>query len=143
MDNSILSTVGLALKAGRLAVGEDPAGDACRAHDCRLLLTAGDASEPTLRRAGRFAETGGCLTVRLPCTREELGGAVGRSVCAVAAVTDLGFARAIAGKLAAMDPAAYGETARQLAAKAERAARRREAQRQRDKQRSRKKKFSE
>ena len=38
--NSALSMAGMALRAGRLEVGEDPAGDACRERRCRLLLTA-------------------------------------------------------------------------------------------------------
>ncbi len=38
--NSALSLMGLALRAGRLEVGEDPAGDACRTRRCRLLLVA-------------------------------------------------------------------------------------------------------
>ncbi len=134
LDNT-LRTIGLALRAGRLAVGEDPAGDACHAHDCRLLLIAGDAAEGTLRRAERFAEAGQCLSVTVPCSKAELGQAVGRASCALAAVTDLGFARSIAGKLAAADPERYGQTAERLSVKAERAARRREEQKARDKER--------
>lgn len=134
LDNT-LRTIGLALKAGRLAVGEEPAGDACQARDCRLLLAAKDASEPTMRRIGHFAENGQCLFITLPYSKEELGAAVGRASCAMAAVTDLGFAQAIVRKLAAADPDTYGGTAQRLAVKAERAARRRKEQRQRDKQR--------
>ena len=39
MDN-ILSMAGLALRAGRLEVGDEAASDACREKRCRLLLTA-------------------------------------------------------------------------------------------------------
>lgn len=134
MDN-ILGAIGLAFKSGRLAAGEEPAGDACRAHNCRLLLTAEDASENTLRRARHSVEAGRCPLLETPWTKEELGRAVGRASCAVLAVTDLGFARAIAGRLAAADGARWGEAARELEAKEERARRRREAQRQRDSRR--------
>ena len=124
--DSALGMIGLALKAGRLEVGEEPAGQACREKRCRLLLTAADAAEGTLRRAGRFAGEGNCLLLALPWSREELGFAVGRASCAVAAVTDLGLARAVAEKLAARDPERYGEAAERLRVKALRAAQRRE-----------------
>ena len=58
--NSALSMAGMALRAGRLEVGEDPAGDACREKRCRLLLVARDAAENTRRRADRFAQEGQC-----------------------------------------------------------------------------------
>ncbi len=130
--NSALSMAGMALRAGRLEIGEDPAGDACREKRCRLLLVARDAAENTRRRADRFAQEGQCLTLALPFTREELGAALGRGSCAMAAVTDLGLAQAIAGKLADQDPAQYGETAGRLRLKAERAAQRKSVRKQRD-----------
>ena len=130
--NSALSMAGMALRAGRLEGGEDPAGDACQEKRCRLLLVARDAAENTRRRADRFAQEGQCLTLALPFTREELGAALGRGSCAMAAVTDLGLAQAIAGKLADQDPAQYGETAGRLRLKAERAAQRKSVRKQRD-----------
>ena len=120
--DSALSMIGMALRAGRLECGEDPAGDACLERRCRLLLTAGDAAENTLRKAERFAEEGQCLTLSLPCSKAELGAALGRGTCAVAAVTDLGLALAVVEKLG--EP--YRETAEKLRRKAERAAQRKE-----------------
>ena len=99
MDKT-LAMIGLALRAGRLEVGDEAAGDACRLKRCRLLLLASDAGEGAQRRAMHFAEEGQCLLAELPCSREELGTALGRRVCAMAAVTDLGLAQAVAGKLA-------------------------------------------
>ena len=130
MDN-ILSMAGLALRAGRLEVGDEAASDACREKRCRLLLTACGASENALRRAERCAQEGQCLLLLLPCSKEELGAALGRGSCAMAAVTDLGFALALAEKLAARDPARYGEAVERLRLKAERAAQRRQAPRKR------------
>lgn len=124
MDN-ILNMVGLALRAGRLEVGEEPVGAACRARDCRLILTARDAADPTLRRVRHVADAGQCLWISTPYSKEELGAAVGRTVCAMAAVTDIGFAEAIARKLAAAEPEKYAQTAQQLSVKAQRAAQRR------------------
>ena len=42
--DSIPSLLGLALRAGRLAVGEEPVGAACRGHKAYLLLLASDAA---------------------------------------------------------------------------------------------------
>ena len=120
--DSALSMIGLALRAGKLEAGEDPAGDACRERRCRLLLTAHDASENTLRRAEHFAELGQCLTLELPYSKAELGSALGRGSCAVAAVTDLGLALAVVEKLG--DPQRYGAIAEKLQIKKERAAQR-------------------
>ena len=124
MDNTV-TLLGLALRAGRLEAGEDCARDACRAKACRLLLVAQDASAGTARRAMSAAEEGSCLCLTVPYTRGEMGRAVGRELCAVAAVTDTGFAEAFAKKLAAQDPERYGEAAQRLRLKAERARQRR------------------
>ena len=128
MDN-ILHMVGLAMKAGRLEAGEEPVGAACRARDCRLILVARDAADNSFRRVRHFADAGQCLWVSVPYTKAELGQAVGRTACAMAAVTDIGFAEAIGGKLAARDVEKYGLTAEKLRLKSERAAQRRKEQR--------------
>ena len=125
---NILHMVGLALKAGRLEVGEEPVGAACRARDCRLILVARDAADNSFRRVKHFADAGQCLWVSVPYTKEELGETVGRTACAMAAVTDIGFAEAIGQKLAAVDPEKYSLTAEKLHVKAERAAQRRKEQ---------------
>ena len=136
MDD-VLHLIGLANRAGALAVGEEPAGAACRAKACRLLLIAQDAAENTLRRARHFAETGQCLWLVLPYSREELGAVSGRRVCALAALTDIGFACAAAKRLSQRDEERYGETARRLSEKAERAKRRREESRSHERNRRR------
>jgi len=127
MDN-ILHMIGLALRAGRLEVGEEPVGAACRARDCRLILVARDAADNTFRRVRHFADAGQCLWISVPYTKDELGSAVGRTSCAMLAVTDIGFAEAIAKKLAAVDPEKYTVTLEKLTVKAQRAAQRRKEQ---------------
>ena len=126
MDNmeGILSLLGLAKKAGRLETGEEPVGGAARAHTARLILLASDAAENTARRAKHFADAGACLCVRIPADKDAIGRAVGRTSCAMLAVTDIGLAEAVAKKLAALDAERYGATAEKLSVKAARAAER-------------------
>lgn len=133
--DKVFGMIGLAKKAGMLACGEEPVGAACRAREARLLLLAQDAADNTVRRARHFAEAGQCLAVTLPADKAALGRAVGRTSCAMLAVTDIGFAAAIAKKLSAADPQRYGETAEKLELKAQRAAERRREQERHEKNR--------
>lgn len=126
--NNILSLLGLALRGGNLAVGEEPVEAAARARDARVLLLAADAAAGTLRRTAHFAEAGQCLWLRLPFTKEELGRATGRTSVAIVAVTDVGLASAVVRRLAALDPVRYDEAAARLDLKAQRAAERRAEQ---------------
>ena len=117
----ILSMIGLAHKAGRVEIGEEPVGSAARAKKARIILVAGDAAASSVRRAMGFASVGSCLCLIVPATKEELGRALGRTSCAMAAVTDIGFADAVAKKLAALDPEKFGSAAERMAVKAQRA----------------------
>ena len=125
---NVLSLLGLSLRGGRLAVGEEPAEAAARARDARVLLLASDAAEGTRRRCEHFARAGDCLWLRLPFTKEELGRALGRTSVAIAAVTDVGLADALLRRLAELDPAAYAEASERMALKARRAAERKAEQ---------------
>ncbi len=80
MDNTLM-LLGLAKRAARLEVGEEPVGAAARAREARLIVVARDAAENTYRRVRHFADAGGTLWVSVPYTKEELGGAVGRTGC--------------------------------------------------------------
>lgn len=122
MDSKrVLSLLGLALRGGNLAVGEEPVEAAARARDARILLLAADAADNTRRRAEHIALAGQCLWLRLPFTKEELGMALGRTSVALAAVTDTGLANAVVHRLAEGDPVRYAEAAAQLEVKARRA----------------------
>lgn len=123
--NDTLGMIGMALRAGRLEVGDEASGDACRYKRCRLLLLAASAGEGAQRRAAYFSEEGQCLLAEVPCSKEELGAALGRKSCAMAAVTDLGLAQAIVRRMAQAAPEQYGGMAERLRVKAERAAQRR------------------
>ena len=127
--NNVLSLLGLALRGGRLAVGEEPSALAAKAGQARLLLTASDAAGNTLRRTEHLAEEGHCLWLRLPFTKAELGGALGRGSAALAALTDTGLAAAVAERLAQLDPERYGEAAARMDLKRRRATERKTAPR--------------
>ena len=136
--DKLLSLLGLAKKAGRLELGEEPVGNAARVHGVRLLLLSSDAADNTARRARRFAQEGSCLLARLPADKASLGRATGRSSCAMLAVTDTGFAAAIAKKLSELDADAYGDLAQRLSVKAARAAERKDPERRRRREKPRK-----
>lgn len=126
--NNFLSLLGLALRGNRLAAGDEPTALAAESGKARLILTASDASPNTLRRAERLAETGRCLRLDIPFTKAELGGALGRSGTAIAALTDLGLAAAAVSRLADMDPERYREASARMELKVRRAAERKSAQ---------------
>ena len=127
MTEHILSMLGLALKAGRVEVGEEPVGAAARAKKARVIFVAQDAAPSSVRRAQSFARTGSTLCVTLPAGKDTLGRSLGRSSVAMCAVTDIGFAQSLVQKLAALD-AAYQDAADTLAVKARRARERKEEQ---------------
>ena len=131
MNNNILSLLGLALRGGRLAVGEEPTALAAKAGQARLILLASDAAGNTLRRAEHLAEEGHCLRLTLPFSKAELGGALGRGTAAVAALTDTGLAAAVTERLAALDPGRYGEISARMDLKRRRAKERQTAPRRR------------
>lgn len=133
--NNVLHLVGLSRKAGRLAVGEAPVGDACRTRTAKLILVAADAAENTAARAAHLAGQSGTLWLTVPFTKAELGSAVGRASCAVLAMTDVGLASALAEKLAWEDAERYGPVAQTLKQRAQKALERQKEQRALEKKR--------
>ena len=129
----VLSLLGLIRKAGRLEMGEEPTGAACRARKAAVVLLAEDAAPNTCRRAAHFGELGKCLWLPLPCSKAELGRSLGRSSCAMLAVTDAGFAAALVKKLRALDPERYAAAGQALDEKAARVLQRQREQRAHEK----------
>lgn len=123
--DSIPSLLGLALRAGRLAVGEEPSGSPAGATRGTCCCWASDAADNTIRRALHFCQARKNLCLTLPLTKQELGSGLGRASCAMLALTDVGFAAAVAEKLAQLDPEAYGPAWETLSNKAARVKKRR------------------
>lgn len=132
-NDPVLHLLGLARKAGRLEIGEEPVGAACRARQARLVLLAADAAPNTRRRAAHFGQAGNVLWLETPFDKAALGLALGRSSCAMLALTDAGFSAAVAEKLAAREPDRYGPAAQQLREKADRVLQRQREQRRHEK----------
>lgn len=133
MTEHLLSTLGLALRAGAVAVGEEPVGAAARAKKARVIFTARDAAASSVRRAYSFGRAGSCLCLPFPADKETFGRALGRTSVAMCAVTDIGFAQSLVKKLAAAEPEIYGAAAEALDLKAKRARERKEEQLQHEK----------
>ena len=101
MSEQILGFMGLMRRAGALAVGAEDAFDAARENKARVLVTASDAAKNTVdamhNAAAQREEP--LPILRLPCTKKELGSALGVRECAALAVLDTGFALALCKKL--------------------------------------------
>ena len=132
-NDPILHLLGLAKKAGKLELGEEPVGALCRAHHARLVLLASNAAPNTYRRAAHFGEAGNVLWLALPHTKEELGFLFGRGSVAIMALADAGLAASLVDKLAAMDPERYSPAAEQLRIKADKMLQRQREKRQHEK----------
>ncbi len=130
---SSLGFLGIAKKAGKIETGEEQVLTLLSAKKARLVILASDAADNVTRRIERFSGDAGAVVVRIPYTKEELGGITGRSVCAVAALTDIGFAAGFAEKLSAENPEQYSEALQRLRVKAERAKERKREQKAHEK----------
>ena len=114
-----LQILGLAKKAGLLAVGAEDTRSLARAGKIRLVLSAGDASDSALRRARNSAEAGRALHMTVPYTSFELGNVSGRGSPGTVGFLDVGLAARFLRELALADPERYGETAELLTKKAQ------------------------
>lgn len=72
-----LLLLGLARKARKLEIGEEPCGIACRSGKAKLLLIAHDAGDHTFRRARSYCRAGKPPYLCVPFTKDELGDALG------------------------------------------------------------------
>ena len=107
-DANTLNLLGLARRGGNLAMGEEPVSDVCQQHKARVVFLANDAGDTICRRAARMAENGNSPLVTLPWSKAELGSALGRSTCALIALTDQGLASTVLSRLAQNDESLTG-----------------------------------
>lgn len=117
MDKA-LNYLSLARKAGRIELGEEPAGAAARAQHARLVIVALDAGDHTWRRAKSFVAGTAQLCIKVPYTKDELGQAIGRTSLAIAALTDPALALAFVKALP--QPEKYSEEQKALELRSQR-----------------------
>lgn len=111
-----LGLLSLARRGRNIEVGEEPVGALARAGKARLIVVASDASEHTVRRVQSFVAGTRQQWLQIPFDKELLGQSVGRTECAVAALTDASMAVAFVKALD--DPAQYAALLEQLDEKA-------------------------
>jgi ribosomal protein L7Ae-like RNA K-turn-binding protein len=94
MNRKICSLLGLAMRAGKLKVGEDAVLQAIRGQQAQLVIVATDASPATRKKVSDK-----CKYYQVPwvswASREQLGACVGKDERVLLAVIDTGFARSI------------------------------------------------
>lgn len=123
--------LGIARKAGLLAVGEDACGDAVHAGKARLVLLARDASQNAAKRANTFLNGRRAPCRVLPWEKEELSLLLGKRGCSMLCFTDLPLAARFAAAMAETAPD-WQETAALLSQREDRAKRRKAAPRKHD-----------
>ena len=116
MDRN-LQILGLARKAGLLAVGAQDTKIAINAGKAQLILSARDTSAGALRRARRMAQTGQVIHLEVPYTAFELGQVSGRGSPGTLSFLDTGLAARFVGGLSAADPELYQDAAESLSQK--------------------------
>jgi ribosomal protein L7Ae-like RNA K-turn-binding protein len=93
-NKPFFSYLGLAMRAGKLATGEDIVLDAVRSGKAKLVILAEDASANTRKKVQDK-----CGYYQVPIieqgSRGELGSSIGKAERVMIAVTDAGFAKMI------------------------------------------------
>ena len=120
--------LGLARKAGRLAVGEESCGAAAAQGRAKLFLLSSDASPHTAKRAASFLRGHRAPLATLPWTRSELGSMLGGGGYAMLCFTDLPLAARFSAAMAEELPS-WEETSELLSRREDKAARRKAAPR--------------
>jgi ribosomal protein L30E len=108
MDRN-LQILGLAQKAGLLALGCDAAGTAARKGTTKLIVSASDASERAYRNARINADAGGAMCLVVPYTMFDLGAATGQGALGTVAFLDTGLAVRFLQGLAETQPDPFGK----------------------------------
>ena len=131
MEDKALGLLGLMRRARAVEPGTDNACDAVRDGKAKLLILSADINDNARRKAENVSNGRRVLLQSIHYTRAELASAFGLADCSMAAVTDIGFANALAKLLNAADPQRYGELAAELEKRNEKAVRRKREKTQR------------
>ena len=126
--NKAQQYLGLARKAGLLAVGEEASGSTMAEGKGKLLLLAADASPNAVKRAQSFQHGHRAPLQTLPWSKSELSILLGKHGCSMVCFTDLALAERFSAALAEEDPA-WAETTQLLQERKQKADRRKAAPR--------------
>ena len=102
MDKA-LQYLGIARKAGKLALGENDCEAICTAGKARLMLLAADASPNVNKCARNYLQGRRAVSMVLPYTKADLGAVLGRASCGMVCLTDLSLAARFAAAMAETD----------------------------------------
>ena len=107
MTDRILGLIGMMRRASALVVGEDRVSEAVQQGRVKILMMPSDAGNRVREYAAHAVENRHLQMIELPYQTEMLSAAVGLSNCQIAAVTDLGFAKAVISMLVKQNPGRY------------------------------------
>ncbi|SDD44902.1 L7Ae/L30e/S12e/Gadd45 family ribosomal protein [Sporomusa acidovorans] len=93
-EQKLMSLLGLAQKAGKIVSGEFGVQGAIKSGKAKLLIIAIDASDSTQKEYQHLAKSRN-IAMFCALSKEQLGGAIGKALRAVVAVTDEGFTKPI------------------------------------------------
>lgn len=94
MNDKMMHMLGIARKAGKLALGTDAAKESIVKHKCALIVMASDLSERTVRHFALLTEEYGIKTLKTDITMDGIAKSVGKKT-GVIAVNDMGFANGL------------------------------------------------
>ncbi len=96
MTDKLLSLLGLCRRAGKLALGADPAVDSMKSHKSRLIIYACDFSHNSIKPVLEQAHKSNIKVLEIKRTKAELSHSLGK-LCGVVSVEDKGFADKLIG----------------------------------------------
>jgi ribosomal protein L7Ae-like RNA K-turn-binding protein len=103
--SNVLGTLGICLKAKKLAAGADAVSDFFQMGHARLILLSQDAGQSIRRKAAFLESKSPAVAVSvIPCTKEEMGQALGKKTCSICCISDAGFAASVSQRLAEVSP---------------------------------------
>ena len=98
MKGNWLSTLGLALRAGKLITGEEQVVKAIQSGQAKLVIVAADASDGTLKKM-KDKTSFYKVPLKITSDRSALGQAIGKGERVSLAVMDQGFASSIRNRI--------------------------------------------
>jgi|GEM_PF-266115 len=110
--NKPLRLLGMAKKAGLLAIGSDAVKAAARTGKVKLVILASDVSQGSSRQARYSAEESQALCIDTPYTKFDLGSITGRGSPGTVAFLDKGLAEAFMKALGTAQAGAGNNTVR-------------------------------